>query len=212
MSDAPPSTAPFTLRRSGILFVLSAPSGAGKSTLRTGLQKTPDFVYSVSCTTRPPRAGEVDGHDYHFLSRQKFEELVAKGEFLEHAHVHGNYYGTLRGPVVEQLRRGIDVLVDIDTQGAAKIRSSDDPDIRKALVDFFLLPPSLAELRERLTRRGTETQAEVALRLKNAETEIDQWPLYRYAVPAGTVEEVLASVRAIMRCERLATRRLLHKF
>ncbi|HWL53082.1 MAG TPA: guanylate kinase [Chthoniobacteraceae bacterium] len=208
MSDAAPSTPLLPQRRTGVLFVLSAPSGAGKSTLRVGLQKTPDFAYSVSCTTRTPRAGETDGVDYHFLTRQAFEEQVRNGGFLEYAEVHGNYYGTLRRSIVEQLRQGVDVLVDIDTQGAARIRASTDPDIARAFVDLFLLPPDMEELRRRLTGRGTETDAEVELRLRNAEKEIAEWPLYRYAVPAGTVEEVLSSVRAIMRCERLATRRL----
>lgn len=203
-----PFTASLPLRRSGILFVLSAPSGAGKSTLRAGLQKTPDFVYSVSCTTRAPRVGEVDGEDYHFISREQFEAFVDAGEFLEHANVHGNYYGTLRSAIVDRLRQGVDVLVDIDTQGAAKIRASSDPDIQRALVDFFLLPPGMEELRRRLTGRGTETEAEVALRLENAQKEIAQWPFYRYAIPAGTVEEVLGNVVAIMRSERLATQRL----
>src|SRR5947209_13317952 len=109
--------------RTGILFVVSAPSGAGKTTLCDALRQTPDFVYSVSCTTRPPRAGEIEGDDYQFLSEADFLARVKGGEFLEQAKVHGHYYGTLRKPLLENLKNGVDVLIDIDTQGAAAIRN-----------------------------------------------------------------------------------------
>src|SRR5712692_10648855 len=110
--------------RHGILFVLSAPSGAGKTTLVDALRKTSEFVYSVSCTTRPARVGEAEGEDYQFLAESEFTARVRTGEFLEHAQVHGHYYGTLLKPIVENLKNGRDVLIDIDTQGAANIRSS----------------------------------------------------------------------------------------
>src|SRR5437016_8306854 len=142
--------------RYGILFVVSAPSGAGKSTLCDALRQTPDFVYSVSCTTRAPRAGEIDGENYHFLSETDFRDRVAAGEFLEHANVHGRLYGTLRDPIINNLHNGIDVLIDIDTQGAAAIRKYDDAFVRQALADVFIMPPDLEELRRRLTKRGTE--------------------------------------------------------
>src|SRR4051812_29826126 len=135
--------------RTGILFVVSAPSGAGKTTLCDALRQTPDFVYSVSCTTRPPRAGEVEGEDYHFLSEPNFHAEVEAGEFLEYAKVHEHYYGTLRRPLVASLRSGVDVLIDVDIQGAAAIRSSDDETIRQALCDVFIMPPDLDELRRR---------------------------------------------------------------
>ena len=106
-------------RRQGILFVISAPSGTGKTTLCENLRATPDFIYSVSCTTRPPRPGEVDGVDYHFLGREDFLRRIERGEMLEHALVHGNYYGTLKATVKEALEQGTDVLLDIDVQGAA---------------------------------------------------------------------------------------------
>src|ERR1700731_4431518 len=140
--------------RYGILFVISAPSGAGKSTLCAALRQTPDFVYSVSCTTRPARAGEINGEDYIFLNEAEFLARVKAGEFLEHAKVHGHYYGTLRKPLLENLKRGVDVLIDIDTQGAAAIRSCDDKFIRQALADVFIMPPNLDELRRRLIKRG----------------------------------------------------------
>lgn len=197
--------------RRGILFVLSAPSGAGKSTLCNGLKQDPGFVYSVSCTTRPPRPGERDGIDYFFLTHADFEQRIAAGEFLEHAQVHGNYYGTLRDTVLKSLRTGVDVLLDIDTQGAATVRGNDHPEIKEALADVFLMPASIDLLRFRLAKRGTETPEQIDLRLHNAAREMQQWPHYRYTVITGSVEEDLANFRAIMRAERAVSRRLLLK-
>ncbi len=197
------------LRRRSVLFVLSAPSGGGKSTLYKGLMATPpDFVYSISCTTRKPRPGEVDGKDYYFLTHAEFERRIAEGDFLEYAEVHGNYYGTPRSLVLKALREGNDVLVDVDTQGAAMIRANEHPEIREALADVFLMPPSLEELRRRLAERGTETEEQMETRLRNAKEEMAQWPLYRYTL-SGSIEEVLAGFRAIMRAERSASRRLI---
>src|SRR5947199_9167325 len=129
--------------RYGILFVLSAPSGAGKTTLVDALRETSEFVYSVSCTTRPARAGEVDGEDYRFLSEEEFNARARGGELLEHANVHGHQYGTLLKPIVENLANGRDVLIDIDTQGAANIRNSKDQIVRESLADVFLMPPDV---------------------------------------------------------------------
>src|SRR5213593_48908 len=143
--------------RPGILFVISAPSGAGKTTLVEAVRKTSDLFYSVSCTTRAPRSGETDGEDYQFLSDADFRARLGAGDFLEHAQVHGDFYGTLREPVLANLKNGLDVLIDIDTQGAATIRTSDDPIIRQALADIFIMPPDVEELRRRLAKRGTET-------------------------------------------------------
>jgi guanylate kinase len=157
--------------RYGILFVISAPSGAGKTTLCDAVRQTPDFVYSVSCTTRPPRAGEIDGEDYQFLTEADFLARVKAGEFLEHAKVHEHYYGTLQKPLVKNLKNGIDVLIDIDTQGAAAIRNCGDEFIRRALSDVFIMPPDLEELRRRLTKRGSETPKQIELRLRNAARE-----------------------------------------
>src|SRR5213082_3270798 len=157
--------------RTGILFVLSAPSGSGKTTLCDALRQTPDFVYSVSCTTRGPRAGEIEGDDYHFLSEPDFRARVKAGEFLEHAKVHEHYYGTLRGPIVSNLKKGVDVLIDVDVQGAAAIRAFDDQTIRQALCDVFIMPPDLDELRRRLTKRGTETPQQIESRIVTAARE-----------------------------------------
>lgn len=194
--------------RSGILFVVSAPSGAGKTTLCDALRQTPDFVYSVSCTTRPPRAGEIEGEDYHFMAEADFLRLIEAGEFLEHAKVHEHYYGTLRNPIRADLERGVDVLIDVDTQGAASIRQFEDPFVRQALCDVFIMPPDLDELRRRLTKRGTETKAQIDLRLANAAREMELWRDYRYTIISKSMEEDLQKFRHIMGAERYLSRRL----
>ncbi len=194
--------------RSGILFVVSAPSGAGKTTLCDALRQTPDFVYSVSCTTRAPRAGEIDGEDYHFMTEANFLERVAAGEFLEHARVHDHYYGTLRSPIQMDLESGVDVLIDIDTQGAAAIREYNEPFIRESLCDVFIMPPDLDELRRRLTKRGTETEQQIELRLANAAREMQLWRDYRYTIISKSMEEDLLKFRHIMGAERYLSRRL----
>ncbi len=195
--------------RYGILFVLSAPSGAGKTTLRNSLKQTPDFVYSVSHTTRTPRAGELHGEDYFFISRDEFETMIARGEMLEYACVHGdNYYGTRRDQIIAYLEAGTDVLLDIDTQGAAQVRACDDPMIRECLADVFIMPPDLEELRRRLQRRGTETDEQIADRLRSAASEMRCWRDYRYTIISGSMEEDLMKFRAIMRAERYLSRRM----
>ena len=195
-------------RRSGILFVISAPSGAGKTTLCTTLRQKPDFVWSVSCTTRTPRTGEIDGEDYHFLSREEFTRRLDAREFLEHAEVHGNHYGTLKGPVLENLKNGIDVLLDIDTHGVDNIRACVDPIILEALADVFIMPPDLDELRRRLMRRGTETAEQVEVRMSNAAREMECWRDYRYTIISGSMEENIEKFRAVMRAERYLSRRM----
>ncbi|MDD5198335.1 MAG: guanylate kinase [Terrimicrobiaceae bacterium] len=194
--------------RTGILFVLSAPSGAGKTTLTAALRQKPDFVYAVSCTTRAPRSGEINGEDYTFLDDADFQARITAGEFLEHAEVHGRHYGTLKRTVLDQLRTGIDVLIDIDTQGAASIRACADPFIQAALADVFIMPPSLDELRRRLMRRGTETDEQIQMRLTNAAAEMERWREYRYTIISGSMEEDIEKFRAVMRAERYLSRRL----
>lgn len=195
-------------KRSGILFVLSAPSGAGKTTLTTALRQKPDFIYSVSCTTRAPRAGEVHGGDYFFLGHDEFLARVAAGEFLEHAEVHGRHYGTLKSTVVDNLSKGVDVLIDIDTAGAANIRNCGDPFILSALADVFIMPPGLDELARRLRRRGTESEEQISTRIRNAADEMKHWRSYRYTLISGSMEEDIENFRAVMRAERHLTRRL----
>jgi guanylate kinase len=197
--------------RHGILFVVSAPSGAGKTTLVERIRRTPNLFYSVSCTTRTPRVGEIDGQDYRFLSDADFGERVAKGDFLEHAQVHGDHYGTLREPIVTNLKSGKDVLIDIDTQGAAVIRNCGDPVIRDALADVFIMPPDLEELRRRLLQRGTETAQQIDSRLATAAREMEHWRDYRYTIISGSVEEDLQRFRQIMEAESYLSRRLIEK-
>jgi len=195
--------------RLGILFVISAPSGAGKTTLVDALKQTGEFVYSVSCTTRPPREGEIEGVDYFFLSNAQFVERMNAGEFLEYAQVHGHYYGTWRDNVVSNLKDGRDVLIDIDTQGAANVRTYQDEFIRQALADVFIMPPNLEELRRRLTKRGTETTEEIERRLGRAGQEMKRWKDYRYTIISRSSEEDLQKFRHIVEAERYLSRRLI---
>ena len=196
------------MKRSGILFLISAPSGGGKSTLLKMLSEEPDFVYSISCTTRAPRPGEVDGRDYHFLSVAEFERRIAAGEFLEHAQVHGNFYGTLRRTILDSMKSGRDVLMDVDIQGAARIRANADAQMLAALVDIFLMPPSMDELRRRLLKRATESPEQLDVRLRNAKTEMAAWRDYRYTMLSGTPMQDFENFRAIMQSERLRSSRM----
>ncbi len=191
--------------------MVSAPSGAGKTTLVERIRQNPNLFYSVSCTTRAPRAGEIDGQDYRFLSDAEFRERVAKGDFLEHAKVHGDHYGTLREPIVTNLNSGNDVLIDIDTQGAAVIRSCGDPLIRESLADVFIMPPDLDELRRRLFKRGTETAEQIDSRIATAAREMEHWRDYRYTIISGSVEEDLQGFQQIMEAEGHLSRRLIEK-
>ena len=195
--------------RYGILFVISAPSGAGKTTICDALRQTPDFVYSVSCTTRTPRAGEIEGEDYQFLTEADFQARIKSGDFLEYARVHEHYYGTLRQPLLDNLKKGIDVLIDIDTQGAAAIRDCGDEFIRRALSDVFIMPPNPEELRRRLTKRGTEAPAQIELRLANAAREMELWRDYRYTIISQSMEEDLLKFRHIIGAERYLSSRLI---
>jgi len=197
--------------RHGILFLISAPSGAGKTTLVEALRKNRDLFYSVSYTTRAPRDGEINGEHYQFVSAADFHARIEAGDFLEHAQVHGDRYGTLREPVLTNLKQGRDVLIDIDTQGAATIRNYDDLIIRQALADIFIMPPDLEELRQRLEKRGTESLQQIESRLATARREMELWRDYRYTVVSGSIEEDLGKVRYIMSAETYLSRRLTPK-
>lgn len=171
-----------------LFIVISAPSGCGKTTLIDMLlQEYSDIVYSISCTTRAPRGEEEDGVDYHFKTVERFEELIAEDAFIEHARVHGNYYGTLREPIESALREGSSAILDIDVQGAAKVREyvralPDSDPMKAGYVDIFILPPSMEELRSRLVGRGTDSPEAVEKRLKNAEGEIARAGEYMFRV------------------------------
>ena len=193
----------FPTKRLGVLMVVSGPSGSGKTTLCRKLADMGEVVYSVSCTTRAPRPGEVHGRDYFFFSEEEFEDKIAQGEFFEHARVHGNLYGTLKTYVKQNLERGVDVVMDIDIQGAAQVRACDDELVQRCLVDVFILPPTVEALKERLANRGTEDHERLSLRLKNALTEIERWHEYDYALVSGTREHDLDRFRALLLAERM---------
>ena len=171
-----------------LFIVLSAPSGCGKSTLVDMLlQEYSDFCYSISCTTRAPRGEEEDGLDYHFKTKERFEELIKEDAFIEYAKVHDNYYGTLKAPIQEVLAEGNSMILDIDVQGAAKVREyvrnlpNTDP-MKIGYVDIFINPPSMEELRRRLEGRGTDAPEVIEKRLANAEGEMSRAAEYMYQV------------------------------
>lgn len=196
--------------RRGILFVLSAPSGAGKSTLVQRAKAELDFSFIVSCTTRPPREGEEDGHDYYFLDEAEFERRVQDGFFLEYARVHGGaYYGTPREDVVRNLSEGKDVFLDIDVEGARQVRAIDDPVLQQARVDIFIMPPSLEELERRLRSRGTETDDQIQVRLATAAEEMPHWRSYQYTMLTRSREEDMEKLKSIILAERIRTERYL---
>ncbi len=197
-------------QRRGLLFVLSSPSGAGKSTIARMLLAADDGVaMSISATTRPIRPGEVDGRDYHFVTEQRFDEMVADGAFLEWAHVFGHRYGTLKSEVLKVIEGGRDVLLDIDWQGTQQLKQV-DPDI----VRVFILPPSMTELERRLRARGTDSEEVIRRRMERAATEISHWAEYDYVLINNNAEKCRELVHNILKAERLkATRRVfLHDF
>ena len=190
-----------------LLLVVSAPSGGGKTTLCDRLlANDQNLVYSVSCTTRAPRGEEVDGHDYHFLSDREFNRRLQAGQFLEHAQVHGCQYGTLRKPVVDALRAGRDVLMDIDVQGASQLRQAAMGGrhrlLREAIVDVFIVPPTLNILRGRLIRRSEDSPETIARRLKTAVEETKRWREYQYLVINDRLRDAYEQLRAIIVAER----------
>jgi guanylate kinase len=189
--------------RLGMLIVVSGPSGTGKTTLCRKACVDGQAVFSVSCTTRPPRPGEVNGKDYFFLTEEDFLARVDRGELFEYARVHNRWYGTLKSYVFDNLRRGVDVLMDIDVQGAAQVRGCEDDLVEKCLTDIFVMPPSLEELRARLSGRGTDSAEVVELRLKNAEAEMKHWRDYRYCLVSDTRESDETRFRAVLEAERM---------
>ncbi|MDB6137791.1 MAG: guanylate kinase, partial [Verrucomicrobiaceae bacterium] len=164
--------------RFGVLMVVSGPSGTGKTTLCRRLCDAGEAIFSISCTTRAARPGEVDGKDYFFLSEEDFVRRIGNDEFFEHAQVHGRRYGTLKSFVTDNLQRGVDVMMDIDVQGAQQVRACLDEIVQRCLVQVFVLPPSAQELHDRLFGRGTESQEAVDLRMTNAIAEMEHWPAY----------------------------------
>ena len=171
--------------RTGMILILSGPSGSGKSSIyKAAIGDLGGIEFSVSCTTRRPRPGEVDGRDYYFITREKFDALVAENAFAEHAEVHGNCYGTLKSELLGRVRRGIDVLLDIDVQGAAQLRAlcSDSSEFCEACEFIFIMPPSFEELERRLRARGTETEESILRRLANAKGEMEHAHEYDHII------------------------------
>lgn len=186
------------------MLVLSSPSGAGKSTIsRALLEKHPDLTMSVSATTRPMRPGEVEGKDYFFIDTQKFESMVADGEFLEHAKVFDNYYGTPRGPVEAALKSGKDVLFDVDWQGTQQLRQN----ARDDLASIFILPPSVEELERRLYARAQDPEDVVQRRMAKATSEMSHWAEYDYIIVNEDIPVSVSEAEAILAAERLKRER-----
>ena len=188
------------IRRRGFLLVLSSPSGAGKTTIaRRLVAADPGLTLSVSVTTRPPRQGEIDGRDYSFIDRERFDEMMAGDEFLEHAIVFGNRYGTPRGPIEEALAGGRDIVGDVDWQGAQQLvkRIPDD------LVSVFVLPPSRDALAVRLRSRAQDSPTVVAARMATSAEEMSHWSEYDFVIINNDIDESVAQARAILIAERL---------
>lgn len=189
--------------RSGTLFVVSSPSGGGKGTLiRRVLEVVPDLSYSVSYTTRAPRNGEVEGREYFFVNRQTFEEMIGAGAFLEWACVHGNLYGTAKGQLADETARGLDIILEVDVQGAASVRS-----LALDAVSVFILPPSYDILRQRLIARGTDTPEELEIRLRNAPDELRQYSTFDYVIINNDAERAANLLASIVEAERARRRR-----
>ena len=193
------------IARRGLMLVLSSPSGAGKTTIaRKLLEQDPGIEISVSHTTRKMRKGERDGQDYHFVSHDTFTKMRDHGEFLEWAVVFDNYYGTTRKPVEEALAAGRDVLFDVDWQGAASLRDKARDDV----VTVFILPPTAADLEQRLNVRAQDPPEIVRRRMLGASNEIQHWTEYRYVVVNYDIDRSVAAIRAVLTAERLRRTRL----
>jgi guanylate kinase len=190
----------------GLLIVVSAPSGGGKTTVcEQILAVNPNSARVITCTTRAARDGEQDGVDYYFLDAGTFEQRIQAGDFLEQATVYGNRYGTLKSEVLSKLRQNKDVLLSIDVQGAAALRSiaAKDPELRGALVTVFIAPPSLRVLEERLVRRGKDAPDVIKRRLHAARQEIAEWARFDYLIISTSVEEDVRQMQAILTAEKL---------
>ncbi|HHV63081.1 MAG TPA: guanylate kinase [Firmicutes bacterium] len=192
------------LKRSrGFLIVLSGPSGSGKNTLVNEILRIfPDIRYSVSATTRPRGPGEIDGKDYYFVTPERFDEMIKNNDLLEWATVYGHRYGTPRGPIEENIKSGLDVILDIDIQGARQVRARWPEG-----VFVFLLPPSLDELRRRIMRRSRDSRESIELRLRSACDELKAVNEYDYVIVNDTIEDATGKLAAVITAERLKVKR-----
>lgn len=189
----------------GLLIVVSAPSGCGKGTILAEVLKNDNFYYSVSATTRAPRDGETDGVNYHFLTKEKFEELIAAQGVLEYAQYCGNYYGTPKKAVFDKLEEGKDVILEIEVQGAMKIKEK-----CPEAVFIFILPPSLSTLSHRLEKRGTETEEVIAKRVAEAVGEIEKAYKYDYVIVNDDLDEAVADFMMAVKAEKMTVKRSAH--
>jgi len=192
------------LARRGLMFILSSPSGAGKTTIAHRLLAHDAAIRSsVSATTRPPRPGEVDGEDYHFVTEAEFDRMVEGDEFYEWAHVFGQRYGTPKAHIRAGLKDGVDFLFDIDWQGTQQLYQKDAQDV----VRVFLLPPSIAELSRRLRGRGTDAEEVIAARMARAQAEISHWDGYDYVVVNDNIDDCFTTICEILEAERMKRKR-----
>jgi len=191
------------MNQKGLLLVISGPSGAGKGTICKALLEKSEFWLSVSSTTRNPRAGEVHGENYYFISKEDFKNRIDKGDFLEYAEVYGNYYGTPKSSVIEMLESGKDVILEIDIQGALKVKEAFPEGIF-----IFILPPSMEELKQRIIKRGSETPESLMTRFKSAYKEINYVSKYSYAVVNDTVNSAVEKIESIVIAERCRVDRM----
>lgn len=191
------------MKKQGLLIVISGPSGTGKGTICKELLKDGNLFLSVSITTRLPRQGEVDGESYYFYSKKDFERNIEENDFLEYAEVYGNFYGTPKSKVMERLDKGQDVILEIDIQGALKVKENFEEG-----VFIFILPPSMEELKNRIIKRGSETPESLMTRFKSAYKEINYLSKYNYAVVNDTVEEAANKIRSIIAAEKCRVDRI----
>lgn len=195
-----------------LLLIISGPAGCGKTTLCDRLVAShPELQRAITCTTRSPRPGEIDGDDYYFFSPDRFEGAIAGDEFLEYAQVHGARYGTLKNEVQNKLAHHVSVILNIDVQGAASLRERADADplLKGRVVTVFVLPPSLDVLRERMHSRGADDHESIEHRLRNAEEEMKQWPNYDYCIRSGSKDDDFRQLQSIWIAERRRVPRLL---
>jgi len=195
----------------GLALIVSGPSGTGKSTVCDLLMKrNPQLKFSISCTTRPPRSGEENGREYHFLTADAFAAHIADDLFIEYASVHDHHYGTLRSEIIDRVTQGEDVILDIDVQGAMQIKKHiQNMSVLEKCVEFvFIGPPDFAELEKRLRSRGTETEESIAIRLQNARNELEQWAQYDYLIINKEIDQTVDDMENLIDILHKSTKRL----
>lgn len=197
-------------QRQGILLIVTGPSGSGKTTMCKRAKEEKQARYAISCTTRLPRTGEINGQDYHFLSPEEFKNKIKQGEFIEYAEVHGNFYGTLKSELLSHLQAGIDIVMDIDVQGAENIRQCDNEIIKNSLVDLFVMPEDSQQLRSRLTERATDSEEIINTRMTNAMQEITHVHKFTNLLLSKDKENDYNSFISLLIAERLKNSRIFH--